>query len=111
MKRVARMVLPVAIAILLATPGAALAAGNTTDIEQKWIDFQKAVTDRMVKDGTLTRQQADERMDGVKKKFAESEGDSIYEFFARKNMPDNGCRDGKCGEGRERHRIGGKEAT
>lgn len=113
MKRVARIVLPAVIGIMLAMPGVAMAAGNTTEIEQKWIDLQKAVTDQMVKDGSLTRQQADERMAAVKQKFADSDGDSIYDFFARKNMPENGCRDGNCGEGRERERrrIGGKEAT
>ncbi len=107
MKRLARLILPVAVALMLAMPGTALAASaDTTIIEQKWIDFQKAVTDQMVKDGSMTQKQADERMAEVRKKFAESEGDSIYEFFARKNRPENGCKDGEA-----RRRLGGKEAT
>lgn len=103
MKGLARLILPVAAALMLMMPGTALAAADTTDIEQKWIDFQKVVTDQMVKDGSMTRQQADEKMAEVKKKFAESEGDSIYEFFARKNKPER--------DGESRRRLGGKEAT
>ncbi len=105
MKGLARLILPAALAFMLFMPGTALAAADTTEIEQKWIDFQKIVTDQMVKDGSMTRQQADEKMAEVRKKFADSEGDSIYEFFSRKNKPESG-RDGES-----RRRLGGKEAT
>lgn len=106
MKRLRLLVLPIALMLAMALPGTALAAGNTTEVEQKWIDFQKAVTDQMVKDGTLTRQDADARVKEFQAKFAESPGDSIYEFFADKHAPrrgpEGGCKDGKCRGGKER---------
>lgn len=97
MKRLMRAVLPIALLLMLIAPGTAFAAGGTTTVEQKWLDFQKAVTDQMVKDGRMTRQDADTRMKDMKTKFAESPGDSIYEFFADKGEPGGkaGCKDGK----------------
>lgn len=106
MKRLKLLVLPLALLLVIVFPGAALAAGNTTEVEQKWIDFQKAVTDQMVKDGKMTRQDADVRVKEFQTRFAESPGDSIYEFFAGKHAPrsgpEGGCKDGKCRGGRER---------
>jgi polyhydroxyalkanoate synthesis regulator phasin len=100
MKRIQLVVLPLALALMLMLPATAFAAGNTTDVEQKWVDFQKAVTDQMVKDGKMTRQQADAQVKEFQTKFAESTGDSIYQFFAEKHQGGNGpCKDGKCGKG------------
>jgi polyhydroxyalkanoate synthesis regulator phasin len=101
MKRLMHAVLPVALLLMLIAPGKVFAAGNTTTVEQKWLDFQKAVTDQMVKDGKMTKQDADTRMKDMKAKFAESPGDSIYEFFADKGGPGGkgGCKDGRCRAG------------
>jgi polyhydroxyalkanoate synthesis regulator phasin len=101
MKRIALAVLPLAFIFILLLPGAALASGNTSEVEQKWIDFQKAVTDQMVKDGMMTRQEADTRVKEFQTRFAQSADDSIYKFFADKNRPGSGnCKDGKCNKGR-----------
>lgn len=101
MKRWMRAALPLALALMLAAPCTAFAAGNTTTVEQKWLEFQKALTDQMVKDGRMTRQDADARLNDMKAKFAASPGDSIYEFFADKGVPGGkgGCKDGKCVRG------------
>jgi hypothetical protein len=98
MKRLILLALTLALALMPAIPGAALAAGNTTQVEQKWLDFQKALTDQMVKDGKLTRQDADRWMKDLQTNFA-SPGDSIYKLFSDKIRPDpgkGGCKDGKC---------------
>lgn len=89
--------------LLLAIPQTALAAGNTTAVEQKWLDFQKAVTDQMVKDGIITKQEADSKLKEMQAKFAESPGDSIYRFFANRKDPGgkktDDCKDGTCKQG------------
>jgi polyhydroxyalkanoate synthesis regulator phasin len=90
-------------ALLLVIPQTAFAAGNTTTVEQKWLDFQKAVTDQMVKDGVITKQEADSRLKEMQTKFAESPGDSIYQFFSNKKDPGDkrpgDCKDGTCKSG------------
>lgn len=91
MGRLKYVIVSYALMAMLAMPGVALASGNTTDIEQRWIDFQKAVTDQMVKEGRMTRQDADKWVSGLVTRFAESPGDSVYPMFSGKNQPKSGA--------------------
>ncbi len=72
---------------LLAAPSTAFAAGNVSNIEQKWIDFHKALTDRMVQDGKLTRAEADDRVAKLTEEAQKSTDDVVYERFANRAKP------------------------
>lgn len=108
MKRMKRIGLSIAVVLMLMLPGTALASGNTTDVEQKWVDLQKAVTDQMVKDGKITRQEADKIMGDLRTKFAESQGDSIYQMFSGRILERN---KGSGQEGNRHDRVGNDEAA
>ena len=75
------------VAGLLASPVPALAAGNVSDIEQKWLDLQKAVQDKLVQDGKLTRQEADERLAKSRALAEQDANDVVYERFMKGGKP------------------------
>lgn len=84
------------VAVILCTSTAvAFAGGSMTTIEQKWLDFQRAVMDQQVKDGDMTRQQADGYLSSLEKNLKDSKEDVIYGLFKdkyRSQMEKNGQR-------------------
>ena len=71
------------VALIISGTVAMASSGKLTEIEQKWLDFRKVVAERQVKDGILTRQQADKLITELQNKLSESEGDTIYDKFAK----------------------------
>lgn len=70
--------------ILCGTMTTAFAEGNMSTIEQKWLDFQRAVVDQQVKDGDMSRSQADGYLTSLEKNLRDSKEDVIYGFFKDK---------------------------
>lgn len=68
--------IPVVILLLFGT--VAYAAENITDIEQKWLDFQRAVKAQQVKDGIISQKDADNFLSKLQSKISGS-GDAVYE--------------------------------
>jgi hypothetical protein len=98
MKRKLISLLVFSLVALIAGGSMAMASsGKLTEIEQKWFDFRKAVAERQVKDGILTRQQADSMIAELQKRL-ETEGDTVYEKFAKKFSLDGS---GKREKGKE----------
>ena len=83
-----KRVVVIASCLLVALVGTvAFASSNISDIEQKWLDFQKALTNKMVEDGKLTQEVADEKISALQEKLEQSEEDIIYEKFSKNGMP------------------------
>jgi polyhydroxyalkanoate synthesis regulator phasin len=91
MKRKLILVLAVSLVALITGGTLAMASsGKLTEVEQKWLEFRKAVANQQVKDGILTRQQADNLIADLQKKL-EPEGDTVYEKFAKRfSLDDKG---------------------
>ena len=75
----------------LAFSTVAYADDGMTDIERKWIDLQKAVTDRMVKEGKLKQEDADSRIASLNTELSKP-GDSVYERFSERCGSKKSCK-------------------
>lgn len=74
-------VLIVALALVLALgigTVAMAATGSMTRIEQKWLDVQELVLKKMVKEGRMTQEQADEQLKQMKEHLRSSSEDDVY---------------------------------
>lgn len=56
---------------------AAYAAGNVSDLEQKWYDFQEALFKKGVDDGKMTQDRADERLAEIEEAINADENDAV----------------------------------
>jgi regulator of sigma D len=69
--------IPLVFALLFGT--VAYAAGNMTDIEQKWLAFQRAVKDQQVKDGIMTQQDANLFLSKLESELGAGSEDVVYQ--------------------------------
>lgn len=67
--------------LLVCFQNVAWAAGNMTGIEQKWLDFQRELKAKQVKDGKITREKADQYLKDLESKLKQSEEDIVYDRF------------------------------
>lgn len=96
MNRLRKVLIIVFAICLLAGSSMAMAAPNISAIEKSWLEFQKTVSDQMVKDGEMTRQDADQKITALQKKMSETSEDVVYKRIKEK-CPQDGCRHGKEG--------------
>ena len=80
MKKANWMFLITAIIFIL-SGSVAYAAGNMTDIEQKWLAFQRALKDQQVKDGEITAEQAKSYLNKLESKLSDGSEDSVYKHW------------------------------
>lgn len=73
--------------------------GAMTDIEKRWLDFRRAVSDQQVKDGILTKEQAKSQLTDLESRL-KGEGDSIYEKFAKRFAVDGKAKRERGSEGK-----------
>lgn len=73
--------------------------GAMTDIEKRWLDFRRAVSDQQVKDGILTKEQAQSQLAELESRL-KGEGDSIYEKFAKRFAVDGKTKRERGSEGK-----------
>jgi polyhydroxyalkanoate synthesis regulator phasin len=74
--------------IFVFTGNIAYAAGNLTDIEQKWLAFQRALKEQQVKDGEISSEQAKSYLSKLESELS-SNDDSVYEHW--KEMKADKC--------------------
>lgn len=70
--------------VFTATP-ITYAASNTSKIEKEYLDFYKALMDRQVKDGLITKEDANGRIKALEEKIKSSDEDVIYDRFTHKS--------------------------
>jgi polyhydroxyalkanoate synthesis regulator phasin len=63
------------------------ASGNISKIEKEWLDFQKVLGNQLVKDGIISKEEAEFKYNQIRDKAKESEEDFIYEYFSRAKQP------------------------
>lgn len=63
------------------------ASGNISKIEKEWLDFQKVLGDQLVKDGIISKEEAEFKYNQIRDKAKESKDDFIYEYFSRAKQP------------------------
>lgn len=73
---------------LLLGGAVSFAAGNISDLEQKWYDFQEAWMNKQVESGRLTQEQADTRLASMEEAMQADEEDALPGF--RPNQPNKG---------------------
>ncbi len=81
---------------LFGTTATAFADGNMSTIEQKWLDFQRAVMEQQVKDGSLSQEQASGYLTNLEKCLNESKEDVVYKLF-KDRLQKDGREHGKRG--------------
>jgi polyhydroxyalkanoate synthesis regulator phasin len=59
-------------------------AGSLTRIESKWLDLQETVIKKMVKEGQITKEQADEELARMRKHLLSSGEDDVYSHISRR---------------------------
>jgi len=70
--------------IILLIGNVAFAAGNMTNIEQKWLEFQRAVKDQQVKDGLLSEQDAEGFLQKLESDLNAGSEDVVYQKVKEK---------------------------
>lgn len=63
------------------------AKGNISKIEEKWLEFQEALSDRLVKEGIMSQNDAAEKLKEFEDKAKSSSEDFIYQHFAKVKKP------------------------
>jgi polyhydroxyalkanoate synthesis regulator phasin len=73
------LIVTLALVLVLGTGTVAMAAtGSLTQIEKKWVNVQELVLKKMVKEGQLTQEQADEQLTQMKEHLQASSEDDVY---------------------------------
>lgn len=67
----------------------AFAQGSMTDVEQKWLAFQRAVKEQQVKDGILSQKDAEDFLKKLENKLNSGTEDAVYERLKKSNA--KGC--------------------
>lgn len=77
MKRLKIMLIVIIICSILSYAAGAT-AGDMSEIEKQWLNMQKAIADQMLKNGDITKADAEQILNKYKKLLAESREDLIY---------------------------------
>lgn len=89
MKKAKWMFLIMAIVFIL-SGSIAYAAPNMTDIEQKWLAFQRALKEQQVKDGEITSEEASGYLEKLESRLSDGSEDSVYAHW--KEVRNDRCR-------------------
>lgn len=76
--------LMLAIVLVLSTSMVSFAAGKTSKIEKKWLEFYKVLMEQKVKDQLVSKEDANRMIAELEKQISESDEDIIYKRFTHR---------------------------